>query len=422
MFKDLQTSLSTIFKSKEVKDKIFFSLLILLVFRMLASIPVVGITADQVGRLFEGVSLGDQVSLLTGGVLETASVIAIGIGPYISASIVVQLMGSVIPKLEELKKDGTQGQRILSMYTRYLSVPLAIMQSFVIYSSLRGFGYIEALPAIQLVGLIATLTGGAMLTMWIAEVMGESGLTNGSSYIIFLGILSGIFTRIASNLELADPLEMVMFYAVFFLIIAATVFVTESEKRIQVTYSRRLRASGNQDNYVPIKLTQFGVMPVIFAASLMTFPIYIAQLLASQDFNEKVTSVSNNVITTLNDTAVQNYGTFFMVIIFSFFYITVVFNPKDIAENLQRQGAFIPGIRPGNQTEKHLRTIAYRLTLFGSFFLAILAVLPNVLNAYGLTSQQVMGGTGLLIVVGVVLDIRRKIQSLVISRSYDKYI
>lgn len=419
-------SLKSIFSSKEAKRKIFFSLLVVLAFRFLASIPVIGMTAAAMQELLSMYGSSDAVSIFSSGGLDTASVIAIGIGPYISASIMLQLLESVIPKLEELRKEGTQGQRTINMYTRLITVPLAILQSFVIYGTLHGLHLQNPLPDLtgfELAGFIATLTAGAMLIMWIAEQVEEEGLANGSSYLIFIGILSGVLSNVNANLATADPLEIGIFIIIGILIVAAVVIVTEAERRIKLLYSRRIRTTGAQENYLPIKLTQFGVMPVIFASALLTFPIYIASFLsASKKIPDGIVTFATNTVNFLNNPWVQVIGTFFLVILFSFFYITVVFKTDEVAENLQKQGAFIPGMRPGSQTEKFLRQTSFRLTAFGGFFLAIIAVLPQILRYTGVLQTRIISGTGLLIVVAVALEIKRKLESMVVVRSYDKYL
>ena len=416
-------SLKNIFSSPEIRKKIFFSLAIIIVFRFLAAVPVIGMSTEAMAELLTRYGTSDAFTIFSAGGLETASVIAIGIGPYISASIMLQLLGSVIPKLEELRKEGTQGQRQINLYTRIVTVPLAILQSFVIYGTLRGLVNLPQLSGMELAGFVATLTAGAMLIMWLAERMGEDGLANGSSYLIFLGILSGVLKQIAGNLTLADPLEIAIFALVGSLIVASVVLVTDAERRIKLLYSQKIRTVGSQENYLPIKLTQFGVMPVIFASALLTFPIYIGSFItASEKMPSGVVNWTNSMVTFLQDNYVQDIGTFLLVIIFSFFYISVVFKTDEIADNLQKQGAFIPGIRPGAQTEKFLKQTSYRLTAFGGLFLAIIAVLPNILAQVGWLDYRVIGGTGLLIVVGVALDVKRKIDSMVVVRSYDRYL
>lgn len=420
--KKISDVIASVIRSKEIRDRIYFSVVILVVFRVLAAVPVVGIPFDAIKNLFGGTNFGQTVSEISGGVLETASVVAIGLTPYINASIILQLLGTVIPKLGELQKEGSQGRRIISTYTRYLTVPLAIMQSFLIYSSLRGLNLMPELTGISLVAMIATLTGGAMLMMWFGELVTESGIGNGSSYLIFLGIVAGIPNVISNNLRTADPLQLVWFVLLLAAIVAIVIFISEGERRVKVTYSRRVHSAGTQENYVPIKVTQFGVLPVIFAVSLLSFPQFIAQFLVTRNINSQITNISNQVISFLNSTNVNNIGTFLLVVAFSFFYITVVFKPDDVADNLNKRGAFIQGIRPGKQTAEYLKRVAFRLTAIGSVFLGVLAVLPSILVSTNVLPAQILSGTGLLILVGVALDMKRQIDSMVVIRSYERYI
>lgn len=422
MFKNLQTQLTNLFRSEEVRKKVFFSLVILVVFRILAAIPVVGIPGDALARLFEGSSFGELLSTISGGVLETASIIAIGLNPYINASVTMQLLTPVIPKLKELKKEGSQGRRQISMYTRWLTVPLAIMQSFVIYSTLRGFGLVSQIGNLELAAMIATLTAGALLMMWMGELISEGGIGNGSSYLIFLGILSSIPGNVINNFRVMDLTQQVTFIIMNVLLITAVVLISEAERRIKVQYSRRVRATGSLDSHIPLKLTQSGVMPVIFAISLLSFPQLIAQFLLSRNINESVTWWANKTIEVLANPYLQNIGTFILVILFSLFYVTVVFDTDEIAEDLQKQGAFIQGIRPGKNTSKFLRNTSLKLTAVGAVVLALLSILPNILLEIGFLQSIMITGTGLLILVGVVLDVRRQLSSLAVVRDYKRYL
>lgn len=422
MLGNILNRISSYLKTEEIRKKIFFSLIILAVFRLFAAIPVVGIPADALSQLFAGSNFGDLLSTLSGGVLETASIVAIGLSPYINASITLQLLTPVIPKLDQLKKEGSQGRRVISMYTRLLTVPLAILQSFVIYSTLRGFGLMPTLEPLQLVAMSATLTAGAILTMWLGELISEDGLGNGSSYIIFLGILAGIPGGFSSNLQLMDPLQKTVFVLMNILMITVVVLITDAERRVKVQYSRRVRSGGAMESFIPLKLTQSGVMPVIFAISLLSFPQLIGNFLISRNINGTVTTYAQNIVNALSNQYVQNIGTFLLIIAFSFFYVTVVFNTTEIAENLQKNGGFIPGIRPGKTTAKYLRAISFRLTAVGASILAILSIAPNVLQASGFLQSTLISGTGLLIVVGVALDIKRQVESMVVVRDYDRYI
>jgi preprotein translocase subunit SecY len=414
--------IQSFWKTKDIREKIIFSIIILIVYRLLAAIPVVGIPADAITQLFQGSELGDLLSTVSGGVLETASIVAIGLTPYINASIVFQLLGSVIPQLEELRKGGIEGRRKISMYTRLLTVPLAILQSFVIYSTLRGFGLVDQLETLELIAMSATLTGGSIIMMWLSELISEDGLGGGSSYLIFLGIIAGIPGTIRNNLRLMDSLQTVVFFAFGLILVTAVVYVTQAERRITTQYSRRVRVGGAKDSYIPIKLTQTGVMPVIFAISLLSFPQLVAQFLISKEYSQKVTDISQWTLDFLSNDVYKNVLTFVLIVAFSFFYLTIVFNTEELAENLQKQGAFIPGIRPGKSTSQYLHKVAFRLTTVGALFLGVIAVLPNILISTGILTTTIISGTGLLIVVNTALEIKREVESMSVIRSYDKYL
>ena len=406
----------------EIRKKIVFSLIILLAYRFLAAIPVAGIPADAIKQLFEGSNFGDLLSTVSGGVLETASIAAIGLSPYINASIILQLLGTVIPKLEELRKEGPEGRRAVSMYTRLLTVPLAIMQSFVIYSTLRGFGLIGQLEILQLVTMIATLTAGSILVMWFAELTSESGIGGGSSYLIFLGIIAGIPGTISSNFMLMDTLQKAVFIFVTLALIVSVVYVSEAQRKIRVQYSRRVRTGGAMDSYIPIKPTQFGVMPVIFAVSLLSFPQLIGKFILSRDLSEGIIDFTTKAMTLLDNPYFNNIMTFVFIVGFAFFYLTVVFKTDELAENLQKQGGFIQGIRPGKQTSEYLRKVAFRLATLGAVFLGFISILPNILIYLNLMTVTVITGTGLLIMVSVVLEIKRQISSMIVVRDYERYL
>lgn len=420
--KKLIERLKQIFKTKDIRDKIIFSLFILVVFRLLSSIPVAGIPADAIKSLFEGTSMGDVLSAVSGGVLETASIVAIGLTPYINASIIFQLLGTVIPALDETRKEGADGRRKISMYTRLLTVPLAILQSFVIYSTLLGFGLITKLGPLELATMVATFTAGSIMMMWFGELISESGLGGGSSYLIMLGILSGIPGTVRSNFVMMDGLQKTLFIVLSLIIIIAVVIVTTAERRVKIQYSRRVRTGGALESYVPIKLTQSGVMPVIFAMAFLSFPQLVGKFLISKNFNPTVTDISQKVIDFLNNPYAKDILTFVLVIAFSFFYLSVVFKTDELAENLQKQGAFIQGIRPGEQTSQYLQKISLRLAAVGAIFLALLSILPDIFVRIGLVSGAVFSGTGLLIVVGVILEVKRQVESMITTRSYDRYL
>ena len=411
-----------IFTTKDIKKKMLFSFIILLAYRFLAATPVTGITAEAISKLFEGSSFGSLLSTVSGGVLETASIAAIGLSPYINASIILQLLGTVIPKLEELRKEGAEGRRVISMYTRLLTVPLAIMQSFVIYSTLRGFGLIIQLDTLHLITMIASLTAGSIIVMWFAELVSESGIGGGSSFLIFLGILAGIPGTLQNNFMLMDTFQKVVLIVITLLLIMSVVYVSEAERRIRVQYSRRVRMGGAMDSYIPIKLTQFGVMPVIFAVSLLSFPQLIGRFILTRDVSDTIIKITNEVMNFLDNPLYNNILTFVLIIAFAMFYLTVVFKTDELAENLQKQGGFIPGIRPGKKTSQYLRGISLRLAVIGAVFLALISILPNIMIQAGLMTTTIVSGTGLLIMVSVALDIRRQVSSMIVVRDYSRYL
>lgn len=414
--------LKSIWKTEEIRKKILFSLIIMIVYRVLSAIPVSGIPAEAIKQLFEGTGVGEVLSTVSGGVLETASIVAIGLTPYINASIIFQLLGTVIPKLEELQKEGQEGRRKISMYTRIATVPLAILQSFVIYSSLLAMGLIPQLGALELIAMSATLSAGSMVMMWFGELVSESGVGGGSSYLIMLGILSGIPGTMRTNFLTMDDTQKIIFTIFSLLLIISVIFVTQAERRVKVQYSRRVRTGGAMESYIPIKPTQSGVMPVIFAMAFISFPQLIGKFLISKNYNQGLTDFLQRLLDWLNNPYIYNSLIFVLVIAFSFFYLTVVFKTDELAENLQKQGAFIQGIRPGDNTSDYLRKVSYRLAVIGAIFLAVLSILPDITVQLGLIPRAVFSGTGLLIVVGVVLEIKRQIESMMTVRSYNRYL
>lgn len=419
----IRKNISQILRNKDIRDKIWFSLLILVYFRIMAAVPVPGVPLDALKEIFGDLGFGDVMSLVSGGVLQNTTLIAIGLGPYINASVIFQLLGSVVPKIEELQKEGAQGRRILSMYTRLLAVPLAILQSFVIYSVLQQYGIISELSTLDLVNMVATLSAGAMVMMWMGELVSEMGIGGGSSLLIFAGILSGIPGSLKTNVSSMGGTDVPILVGSVVLILLAVVFVTQAERRIPIQFARRVRSIGAAaESHIPLKLNQSGVMPVIFAMSLLSFPQLMAQFLMGDNIPEVIRNASTWMVTHLENPYTYNGLFFFLIVAFSIFYTFVVFNPANVAENLQKQAAFIPGVRPGQQTAKYLSNSAARLAIVGAIFLAIIAILPSVAKELGLISNSIISGTGILIVVGTVLDMKRQVESMVVTRSYESYL
>lgn len=420
---EIRNTLGQIVRNKEIRSKILFSLVILIVFRFMAAVPVPGLPENALQKFFGDSGFGDVLSLVSGGVLENATIVAIGLGPYINASIIFQLLGSVIPKIEELQKEGEQGRRVINLYTRLLTVPLAVLQSFVIYSVLQQYGIMEALSGWDLVNMISTLTAGALIMMWLGELISESGIGNGSSFIIMAGILAGIPGSLQANLSATSQSKSWIVVLFFLVILIGVVIINVAERKVKIQYARRVRSTGTAaGSHIPLKLNQAGVMPVIFALSLLSFPQLAGRFLTGDWIPEFISNASSWVTVQLENPIVYNLLLALTIIFFSFFYTFVVFNPANIAENLQKQGAFIPGIRPGKQTEKYLTKSAMRLNILGAVFLAIIAILPSIAQQLGYISSAVISGTGLLILVGVVLDMKSQIESLIVTRSYESYL
>ncbi|MEA3357444.1 MAG: preprotein translocase subunit SecY [Patescibacteria group bacterium] len=419
---NVRKTIFSIWENKEIRNKLWFSILVIIVFRIMAAVPVPGVPLGALQQFFGSSGFGEVMSLVSGGVLQNATMVAIGLGPYINSSIIFQLMGSVIPKIEELQKEGAHGRKLLNMYTRLLTVPLAIVQSFVIYSLLKQYGIMEELVLLDLVNMIATLTAGAIIMMWLGELVSEMGIGGGSSLLIFAGILSGIPGSVKVNFGLMSSQTLMILAGLVVGVVLLVVFVNQAERRIPIQYARRVRSIGAAaESHIPLKLNQSGVMPVIFAMSLLSFPQLIAQFLTGDAVHENIKWVSEWVINQLDNVYVYNGLLVVAIIVFSLFYLFVVFNPDNIAENLQKQAAFIPGVRPGKQTSKYLSASALRLGILGAVFLAAIAVLPVLAKETGLITSAIISGTGMLIVVNTVLDMRRQVESMIVTRSYEHY-
>jgi preprotein translocase subunit SecY len=411
-----------IFRTKEIRDKLWFTLVVILFFRLMAAIPVPGVPLDALKQFFGDSKFGEVISLVSGGVLENATIVAIGLGPYINASVIFQLLGSLIPRIEELQKEGAQGRKIINMYTRLLTVPLAILQSFVIYSLLQRYGIMDQLPTLQLINMVATLTAGALIMMWLGELVAEMGVGGGSSILIFAGILAGIPGSLRNNASLMSSQDMIILGIGVVMVILLVVFVNEAERQVPIQFARRVRSGGNAESHIPLKLNQSGVMPVIFAMSLLSFPQLVARFLTGDNIPEFVRNSSTWIVDQLQNPYVYNGLLFVLIIMFALFYTFIVFNPQQIAENLQKQAAFIPGVRPGRQTVEYLTASAARLAIAGAFFLAFIAVLPSLAREFGVIPSSIISGTGILILANTVLSIRREIESMVVTRSYESYI
>lgn len=451
-------------KTKEVKRKILITIGIILVYRILAAVPLPGIDIKLFNEVFGNNPLNNIFTIVTGGRLDNPSVVAIGLGAYINASIILQLLGTIIPKLEELQKEGERGRRVINSYTRILAVPLNIIQAIVIYTVMKNVaqtipslaGLLDGITTLDIVSMVAALTAGSMVLMWLGELITEHGIGNGSSIIITIGILSTIpglivrdFAFVQNDLNLlfqngnfnvlVSPNMITVYLSIIALIVLifGITFITEAVRKITIQYASRVRATqAGQSSFLPLKINQAGVMPVIFASALLTFPQVFAQIMTSISGADSVlykigTAISNSFLGSgYSSTNTGNFiayeGVYLLLIIaFTFFYTLVTFKPSETADNLKKSGGFIPGIRPGKETEKFILSILLRLTFWGALFLGIVSLIPTLLrllpNGSNLSLFSGIGGTSLLIVVGVVIDTLRQIKSVAVTRSYDQF-
>lgn len=425
MFESIAQFFSKAIKSADIRRKILITLVILIVFRLAAHIPAAGIDRDSLQALFSGSQLLSLLDVFSGGTLANFSIMALGLGPYINASIIFQLLTFVIPALEELSKEGEFGQEKINRYTRFVAVPLAAVQAFAMYALLKSQGIIGTLPAINLVALVLTMTAGTVFAVWLGELITEYGISNGISFLIFAGIVARLpvtFGQTLSVYDSADLFKMLIFLVASIIIVGLIVFMNEATRRIPINYARRANRASASSSYLPLRLNQAGVIPIIFAVSLVLLPSLISQALSGSS-NPQLVQFAVLMSQAFNpQTFLYNVFYFLLVFGFTYFYTAIVFSPEKISENLQKGGGFIPGIRPGSQTTKYLSGILGRITLVGATFLGLIAILPSFFqNAVGVANLAI-GGTGILIVVSVVLEFTREIESQLVMRRYEGFL
>lgn len=415
------SSISGLFNIEDLRNKILFTLGMIVIFRLGAHISVGGIDLVKLNSLIGQGNLVGFLDLFTGGALVKFSIFAMGIVPYINASIVMQLLISVIPQLEELKKEGEAGRKQLSQYTRYLAIGFALFQSIGMAFWLRGVMLPDYNFLLFLISTVISLTAGTAFIMWLSELITERGIGNGASLLIFFGIVARLPSYIAQTMVLLQGggslLGVLTIVAVLLIMVVAIIIVQEGQRRVNVQYAKRIvgrKVYGGQSTYIPIRLNQGGVIPIIFASSFLLFPATIAQFIPVGFFKA--------IADFLNPSGYVYMLLYFgLIFFFSYFYTAITFNPVELADNIKKYGGFIMGIRPGKPTADYLEYIVTRLTLVGATFLAIVAIVPNIVE--GLTrvhTFQGLGSTALLIIVGVALDLVRQIQAQLISRQYER--
>lgn len=413
-----------VFEDESLRNRILFVLGALIVFRLLAAIPIPGINAEALSTFLAGNQFLGLLNVFSGGGFSNLSIVMLGVGPYITASIVMQLLTILVPSLKEIyQEEGDAGRARFAQYSRYLSVPLAFLQAITFLLLLERQGIVPSLSLFQTVANVFVIAGGSMLLMWIGELISEFGVGNGVSLIIFSGIVSALPTQLGQLLFAFDASQiptLVAFIVAAAVVIGGVVFISEAERPIPVTYARRVRGSkvlGGISTYLPLRVNQSGVMPIIFALSILLIPQMVATFFSVSSITW-VSGAAQTVLGALNNQWVYGSTYFLLVVLFTYFYTAVTFEPHQIAKNLQRNGAFVPGVRPGSQTTEYLGNIITRITLVGALFLGVLAVLPIILQGITGITALTIGGTALLIVVSVVLDLVKKIDAQTSIREY----
>lgn len=414
-----------IFRNKELRNKILFVIAMLVVFRVAAKIAIPGIDQEKLKSLVEGNQFLGLLNLFSGGALDNLSIVMLGVAPYITASIIMQLLTMIFPKLKEwYQESGEQGRQKFNQISRVLTVPLAFLQGFGLMKLLQNQGIITNLGYFDWSVNLFTVAAGCVFLMWIGELMSEKGIGNGVSILIFAGIVANFPVTLQQTFLSYDVSQIpsyIGFIAVAVLVVIGVVLINEAQRNISVQFAKRVRGGkmyGGSSTYLPLKINQAGVMPIIFAISILLFPQMIATFMAASkiDWLVRISETINNV---MQNSWVYGGSYFFMVVLFTFFYTAIIFDPKSIAENLQKNGGFVPGIRPGQSTIDFLNFIVIRVTLTGSVFLGLIAVLPLLTkNISGITTFAV-GGTSLLIVVSVVIDVIKQIQAQLSMAEYD---
>lgn len=416
--------ISLVWKDATLRKRLLFVAGALVVFRLLAAIPIPGIDTSRLEAFFSGNQFFGLLNIFSGGGLSNLSIVMLGVGPYITASIIMQLLTMMFPKLKQMyQEDGEAGRAKFAQYSRLLTVPLALIQSFGFLALLEQQGVVPDLPLFGMLTNVIIISAGSVLLMWIGEVMTEFGIGNGVSLIIFAGIVASLPQSITQLIFAFDPSQLPVYIATLvaaFAIIYGVVVVTEAERPIPVTYAKRVRGMkvyGGVSTYLPLRVNQAGVIPIIFALSILLFPQMIATVLSA--FSSPVLQSFASLLTTVFANPWVYASLYFvLVFLFTYFYTAVTFDPDTISTNLQKNGAFIPGVRPGETTSAYISQILTRITLVGAVFLALVAVLPLAMRGITGNPALAIGGTALLIVVSVVLDFMKKIDAQVSMREY----
>jgi preprotein translocase subunit SecY len=413
-------------KIKEVRNSLLFVAVMMVLFRFLANVPLPGVDIAALKQFFESNQVLGLINLFSGGTLENFSVIAMGVAPFITASIIFQLLGMIVPKVEELQKEGEAGRQKITQWTRMLTVPLAAFQSIGIISLMKSspVPILVRSDLLYYVTIVTTVTAGTVFLMWIGELISEKKVGNGISLLIFAGIVSSLPSVIQRAFITYDSSQIVTwlsYAAIAVITVAGVVFISEAQRNVPIQYARQVRGMGSGvATHMPLRVLMAGVIPIIFAISLLILPTMVGQFFLTAK-TVWIADAARWILTVLQNKTIYGLFYFLLVVGFTYFYTSVIFKPDQVAENLQKQGGFIPGIRPGVPTADYLQSVITRITFAGSIFLGIIAVLPVVMQAYSGASTFAIGGTSLLIVVSVVIESVKQVESHVTMREYDAY-
>ena len=422
--KEFFNKFTLVFQDSVLRKRILFTLLALVLFRALSAVPISGIDTGRLAQIFSTNPCTCLLNIFSGGGLSQLSIVMLGVSPYITGSIIMQLLTIMSPKLKAMyQEDGEAGRRKFAQYGRILTVPLALLQGYSFIKILETQQVIVGLSGIELITNLIVITAGSVLLMWIGELVSEYGIGNGISLIIFAGIVAALPTQIGQLVYAFDPSQIPVYLALIVvaaLVIVLVVVITEAERPIPIVQAKQVRGNrvfGGGSSYLPLRINQAGVIPIIFALSILLFPQMILRFLQGIS-NTTIQSISTTALNLLANSWFYGVSYFFLVFIFTYFYTAVTFDPDQISTNLQKNGSFIPGVRPGKSTSDHISRILTRLTLVGALFLGVIAVLPLIASQVtGITAISV-GGTSLLIVVSVVIDLIKKVDAQVSIREY----
>ena len=414
-----------IWKAKDLRNNILFILAMLVIFRIAAHIPVPGVDTSALKDFFNDSQMMGMLNMFSGGSMANFSIVMMGIAPYITSSIIFQLLGMIVPKLEEMQKEES-GRAKISMWTRWLTVPMALMQSFGMITLLRNSqtGILGDISPMNFITILVIITAGTIFLMWIGELITEKKVGNGISLLIFAGIVAGLpqaIMNIKNSSTSGEALTLVGFLVIAIITVIGVVVITEGQRNIPVQYAKQIRGGrtyGGTTSHLPLRVNMAGVIPIIFAISVVLFPPMIAEFFKSAK-TEWIASLANWTIEVFANQLVYGVLYFLLVFAFTFFYTEVIFHPDQIAENLQKQGGFIPGIRPGRHTAEYLASTTHKIILVGALFLGLIAVLPLIMKYFTGMDALAIGGTSLLIVVAVVIETVKQVEAQLSMREYE---